>query len=136
MTFRVDAEMSENDFEQSHDDLERRLRRYTPLAPPAHLRRRLFDHERSPRRAWPWAAAAAAMLAAAVWLHSSSTALVTDLAGVSRNDVRAAEVAALAELLGVDQDSVAVAEDIVRLETMRMALMAPAAAGAPQDERQ
>jgi hypothetical protein len=76
------------------------------------------------------------MLAVAIWLHSSSTALVTDLAGVSRDDVRAAEVAALTEFLGDDHESVAVAEGIVRLETMRMALMASAAEGEPQDERQ
>jgi hypothetical protein len=128
--------MSEHDFGQEHRDLERRLRLYAPLAPPPQLRRRLFEHESSPRRAWPWAAAAAAMLAVAIWLHSSSTALVTDLAGVSRDDVRAAEVAALTEFLGDDHESVAVAEGIVRLQTMRMALMAPAAEGEPQDERQ
>ena len=128
--------MSENDFERSHDDVERRLRRYAPPAPPARLRRRLFERESSPRRAWPWAAAAAAMLAPAIWLHSSSAALVTSLAGVNEDAVRAAEVAALTEFLGGDPGATAVAEGIVRVDAMRMALMAPAAEGAPQDERQ
>ena len=38
------------------------------------------------------------MLAAAIWLHSSSAALVTSLAGVNEDAVRAAEVAALMRL--------------------------------------
>lgn len=114
--------MSENDFEQGHGDLERCLRRYAPLAPPAHLRRRLFDHETSPRRAWPWAAAAAAMLAAAVGLSSLTGSVIEPLDVDTDAAQRLIEIESLAAMVDDAQNPRAVAEWMIELRDAERAL--------------
>ena len=49
-------------------DLEDLLRRYRPVGPPANLRERILSESRA-RRVWPWASAAAALLASTLALH-------------------------------------------------------------------
>jgi len=47
-------------------DLESRLRRYRPAGPAPDLRERVLTRSPQVRRTWPWAVAAAALLAIAV----------------------------------------------------------------------
>jgi hypothetical protein len=54
------------------DELDKRLRRYQPIGPPASLRERVLCVEARDRRAWPWFAAAAAALVTAVVLHAAT----------------------------------------------------------------
>ena len=49
----------------TQDPIEDALRRYRPVGPPADLRARILEAP-APKRAWPWAAAAAALLAVTV----------------------------------------------------------------------
>lgn len=49
----------------THDPTEDQLRRWRPVGPPADLRSRILEAP-EPKRAWPWAAAAAALLAVTV----------------------------------------------------------------------
>jgi hypothetical protein len=67
------------------DDL---LRRYRPAAPPPGLRARVLDGDAvDTRRAWPWAAAAAALLVAVGLLQLSTRDVYRALAvSVSANE--------------------------------------------------
>ena len=50
-------------------DIEDLLRRYRPSGPPPELRARVLANEAAAGRTWPWAAAAAALLAATMGLQ-------------------------------------------------------------------
>ena len=113
--------MSGHDFEQGNDDLERRLRRYAPLAPPPHLRRRLFEHE-SPRRAWPWAAAAAAMLGAAVGLSSLAGSVIEPSDVDTEAAQRVIEIESLAAIVDDAENPRAVAEWMIEFRDAERAL--------------
>ncbi len=52
-------------------DLEELLRRYKPGGPPPELRARIVSTSLV-RRTWPWAAAAAALLALTIGVHASA----------------------------------------------------------------
>jgi hypothetical protein len=96
-----------------HDqDLERVLRRYRPADPPIGLRKRCILQsvtDRS-RRTWPWAAAAAALLAATV-ASVVATASLDPLAVQVDESERAID--RLAALLGGDDVARRLAEIIV-----------------------
>lgn len=49
-------------------DIEDLLRKYRPVGPPPRLRARILSAQNAPR-VWPWASAAAALLASALALH-------------------------------------------------------------------
>ena len=80
------------------DDL---LRRYRPLAPPPELRARLVAAEPHGARAWPWAAAAAVLLAATLGLQLARVQM--DEASEHVDPREAAELQVLVEMLGGDE---------------------------------
>ena len=55
-------------------DVEQLLRRYQPAGPPPELETRIFAPAR-PLRTWPWATAAAALLALTAGLHVATNRL-------------------------------------------------------------
>jgi len=100
-------------------DIEDLLNRYRPSDPPMHLERRILPLEGGSYvarpRTWPWAAAAAALLALTLGLHAGRAP--------AKPVAPTADVAALAESLGGDDFAWHAASFIV---------LAPAA---PADER-
>jgi hypothetical protein len=111
-------------------DLEHLLRRFRPSDPPSGLRGRIMVPERS-QPAWPWAAAAAALLASAITftLATERQAGRVDL-GPDRSRV---EVADLAAALGGDAAARQLAESIVLEAQLRAALAVPGSE--PQGEQ-
>jgi hypothetical protein len=57
------------------NDIEGLLRRYRAADPPERLRARVVDRAEGAVRLWPWAAAAAALLACLTGFHAGSTSL-------------------------------------------------------------
>jgi len=119
--------MSRDDFDRmealpEHDDLERRLRQYRPLAPPPRLRERIVGPQVPTPRIWPWATAAAAMLATTIFLHASSTSLArqTEIAALAPFD---AEVTELTEMLGGGVEAERMAREIVEVQAIRASLI-------------
>ena len=96
------------------DDLERLLQRYEPAAPPASLRARAIGARTEAKPAWPWAVAAAALLAMTVWLHGARTLLPTPAGADTPSSY--GEEALLAEMLGGTDDARAMARTIVALD--------------------
>jgi hypothetical protein len=115
----------------SERDIEALLRRYRPADPPEELARRVIDgfrvhgeeresrgvrleaEEIDRRRTWPWAVAAAALLALTVGLHAAArvppaapnTPDVAHIAAGLGNDAVAWQVAALLALSPVEAHS-------------------------------
>jgi hypothetical protein len=56
------------------------LARYRPAGPPEHLRARVLAAQQPVRRAWPWAAAAAALLAGVCVLQLSTRGIYRSVA--------------------------------------------------------
>ena len=99
-------------------DIEDLLRRYRPVGPPADLRARILSASRA-HRVWPWASAAAALLASALALHLAAghaTARV-DPKPAPEPAVRAIDD--LTEMLGGDTAARRLAEFIMVEEQMR-----------------
>jgi len=91
------------------------LGRYRPVRPPAGLRARaLADPMRVPR-SWPWAAAAAALLAATVGLHVAANRAIGRIAPPA---AMAAEEA-LAAAMGGDDEAREAAQLIAGEKTFR-----------------
>jgi hypothetical protein len=84
-------------------DIENLLRRHRPVGPPADLGRRIV----AARRTWPWAAAAAALLALTLGARLGVEALVGRFPVI---DPRSQAVAELTQLLGGDVMARQVAE--------------------------
>ena len=103
------------------DDLFRRVR---PAGPPPDLRARILSAQPA-RRAWPWAAAAAALLAIVVGLQWSAGELRRDIRPAAVvSGVEDSEMATLRELFGLTDDEMRVLA--MKREFDRM--LAPAAA--------
>ena len=106
------------------NDLENLLRRYEPVGPSASLRARVVG-ARTSSRTWPWAAAAAALLALSVWLGASAERLM------QRNEVdvaasqRLREVNALTEIIGDAENPRALAEWMIERRDADRALESP-----------
>lgn len=66
-----------------HQDIEDLLRRYRPVEPPAVLRQRIAPVV--PRPLWPWAAAAAVLLAANTAVQMASNQMVARLGTADRD---------------------------------------------------
>lgn len=109
------------------EDLERRLRRYEPVSPPASLRARIVGGRTNRRRTWPWAAAAAALLAVTVWLASSAERVMQRIDGnvdVAASQ-RSVEVEALAEMIEGSENPRALAEWMIERRDADRALESP-----------
>ena len=82
------------------EDLESLLRIYEPSAPSSSLRARIVSAGGGDRRVWPWAVAAAAMVALTVGFQLSAARLLVDTAAAVQPDVSTEEIDALTALLG------------------------------------
>jgi hypothetical protein len=105
-------------------DLETLLRRYRPIGPPSALRARCIERGASEgvKHAWPWAAAAAALLVATIGLTTRTARLEAPVAGEPDQTARAIED--LAALLGADDVARSTAALIVAEEEARRAARA------------
>jgi hypothetical protein len=109
------------------EDLEQLLRRYEPAAPSPLLRARVLRPPVRTRSAWPWAAAAAALLAVSVWLGSSAERLMqrsevnVDVAARQRS----LEVEALTEMVGDADNPRTLAEWMIQRRDADRAIEAP-----------
>ena len=107
------------------------LRKYRPAAPPPDLRARILVPERA---AWPWAVAAAALLALTVGLRLQTGALAAG-ARAQRPDPWSFDmrVAALTEALGEGEDAGRTAVLLVATEELHRRLSRPVVI--PEGER-
>ena len=103
------------------------LRRYRPVGPPLDLRSRILVPERP---AWPWAVAAAALLALTVGFHAATSRLDRhdETTGSDLFDAHA-RIAFATDALGGGEDARRLAQWIVLEEELRQSL--PAVAAAP-----
>lgn len=106
-----------DDFDRDDVDVKELLRRYRPIDPPAELRTRILTSLREPpvRRAWPWAVAAAALLALtlASRVAADRETAKADPPMTSAAEARARAADDLAEMLGGDDDARRLAEFIL-----------------------
>jgi hypothetical protein len=94
-------------------DAERLLAKYRPVGPPPELK--AFALCAGPRlRIWPWAAAAAVLMAATVALHVATTRSIDRMAPPLTDPVNA-----LADLLGGDEEARRAAQVIVTEQSIR-----------------
>ena len=109
------------------EELEHVLRRYEPVGPPASLRMRVLGGQTSVRRAWPWVAAAAALLVLSVWLGSSAQRVMlrNEIAFDIAADQRSLEVDALSEIVGDAENPRALAEWMIDRRDADRALESP-----------
>ena len=98
--------------------LEHLLKRYRPAGPPDSLRERALTASRH-ARVWPWATAAAALLAITVGLQGAAAGAVTAAEIVSMPDTSADAAAELAEAFGGDEVARRMAEQFIDEEVRR-----------------
>lgn len=94
------------------------LRRYRPTGPSPDLRARVLCGATSVGRTWPWAAAAAVLLAATVYLHVSANRIVLRAVDLPTS-AEAAAIDALAEMFGGDSRARSMAELVVLTDVVR-----------------
>jgi hypothetical protein len=110
------------------DEIERLLRRYQPAAPALSLRVRVVAPAAiRRRRAWPWAVAAAAMLALITTLQMGSAKLLLDTTEAVRPVVRTEEADALEAMLGDTEDPHGTANQMIERRNLDRALEEPVA---------
>ena len=97
------------------------LGRYHPTGPPADLRERALTVSSKPPRTWPWAAAAAALLAATVGFHAAANRAIATVA--ERADPLSVE--ALAALMGGTEEARRASALIVEEQRIREWLSGP-----------
>lgn len=98
-------------------ELEELLRRYRPVGPPLDLRARVLSADT--RRAWPWAAAAAALLAATVYFHTSANHIVASANVPASPDATDQAISLMTEMLGGDASARQMAELTIAIDEMR-----------------
>ena len=112
------------------DDIERLLARARPIGPSGELRARIFAR-RPAGRVWPWAAAAAAMLALSTLLQSGATAAregVRAAAADRSSDAESELIAVLRETGGLSEAEARLVAMTQQME-MRIAQNRPGAQG-------
>jgi hypothetical protein len=97
------------------DKVRELLGRYRPVGPPRGLRERALAVPARPARAWPWAAAAAALLAVTLGLHAAAD---RSIAGVAM-PMDPVSVDALTEMMGGDEEAQRAAQLIVAERLIR-----------------
>ena len=98
------------------DKVRELLSRYQPIWPPSGLRERAFAASTHRSRTWPWAAAAAALLAAAIGLHVATNRVLARVAAPAVS----LSVDALATAMGGDEAARAAARLIVEEQMFRV----------------
>lgn len=98
--------------------VENLLKRYRPQGPPDSLRERclIASHE---ARLWPWATAAAALLAITLGIQAAAGAAMAGAKISPATDPSVAAVADLAEALGGDAVARRMAEEIIDQQMRR-----------------
>ena len=112
------------------DEIERRLRGTRPIGPSPELRARIFAR-RPQKRAWPWAVAAAALLALTTLLQVGATAArqgVRAAAAAASPDAESELFAALRETGGLSEAEARLVAMTQQME-MRIAQNRPGAEG-------
>ena len=94
------------------------LQRYRPAGPPDSLRERCLAPSRV-AGVWPWAAAAAALLAITVGLQAAGAGAIAGADIVLTPDTSAQAVADLAEALGGDAAARRTAEQVIGQQMRR-----------------
>ena len=100
-------------------DVEQLLRRYRPVGPPSELAARIVG-DTSSRRIWPWAAAAAALLALTLGAKAASERLVGTMAMPPDPIVTAADD--LIDRFGTDETSRRLVESMIAEQQIRAEL--------------
>lgn len=109
------------------------LRKYRPVGPRPGLRARILAPE---RRAWPWAAAAAALVALTIALQSATRSTAVDVIDVPMEPFEFdARVAYLTQIMGGGEDARRVAMLTVTDEEIRMRLAPIGGAVPPEPPR-
>ena len=113
------------------EELEHVLRRYEPVGPPASLRTRVLGGQTSVRRAWPWVAAAAALLALTISLHEAAG---RRMASEPRDSAMPLTADVLVDMMGGGEEAHAISMKIVALdESARQNAVPVATSGANGD---
>lgn len=97
------------------DKVRELLGRYRAAGPPAELRERALNAAANVPRAWPWAAAAAALLAVTLGLHTAADRSIASVAVPTAS----VSVDALTEAMGGTDEARRAAELIVEEEKFR-----------------
>jgi hypothetical protein len=100
-------------------EIEDLLRRYRPAGPSSDLRARILGDTTPVGRTWPWAVAAAVLLAATLYLHAASNRLAVG-AGIDVSaDSKSTAIIALSEMLGGGPSARTAAELTIAVDTIR-----------------
>jgi hypothetical protein len=116
----------------NEDDLEQLLQRYEPAGPPPSLRARVVAARPDAMRAWPWAVAAAALLALTVWLHDATARVVGRYADLAAD---ASGEDALISMMGDTDEARAIARRIAVMDADARRRARPVATTGAGDER-
>ena len=100
-------------------DLETMLGRYRPAAADAGLKGRVLGPAAATGRTWPWAVAAAALLAMSLGLHMNASRGMAKMQAGLPPDERAVALQGLAEKLGGTAASRELAEQLIVEEEHR-----------------
>ena len=115
------------------DELESLLRRYEPAGPPASLRSRVIAASVRGPRTWPWAVAAAALVASTVWLHDTTERTVN---AQTMDSAVTPAVNVLADLMGGGDEARLTAQRIIAMdEAARLNAQPVGTAGSEGDAR-
>ena len=104
--------------------------RYRPVGPPDALRARALASPVPAARTWPWAAAAAALLAATVGFHTAANRAIAAVA----EPADPLSMEALADLMGGTEEARRAAELIIQEQRFREWLAKPDAMTRPIED--
>ena len=99
-------------------EIEDLLRRYRPTGPSADLRASILGDTTPMGRTWPWAVAAAVLLAATLWLHTIADRIAASAAVNVPTDSKQEAIALLSRMLGDGPATRELAEAAIMLDTM------------------
>lgn len=117
-------------------DVDSLLRRYRPAGPSEELRARcLAPAPARVRRTWPWATAAAALLAATLSLHVAANRASARISVPAPSDPATDAIVSLTEILGGTPEARALAEAMVFEDRIRLARAGSDAVVTPEQEK-
>src|SRR5687768_14496684 len=115
-------------------DIEQMLRRHRPAGPPPELRARIFQPAPDEGRLWPWAAAAAALLATTIGFHAASASLRSKVP-VPAGTVAVDDRERLIEALGGDDIARARAEFMIAEQALLVQAVPAAQSESLEEQR-